>query len=135
MEYRRLGNRGLKVSALSLGSWVTFANQVDTKAAETMIATAYEAGVNFFDNAEAYAHGQSERIMGEALKRLNYDRDSWCVSSKVFGGAVDKPGPTQRGLSRKHIMEACHGALRRLQVDYLDLFFCHRPDPDTPSMK
>ncbi|HLQ84751.1 MAG TPA: aldo/keto reductase [Salinisphaeraceae bacterium] len=132
MEYRRLGNSGLKISALSLGSWVTFANQVDMQAAETMIAMAYDTGVNFFDNAEVYAQGESERIMGETLKRLNYARDTWCVSSKVFGGPVANPAPTQRGLSRKHVMEACHAALRRLQVDYLDLFFCHRPDPDTP---
>ena len=132
MQYRRLGRSGLKVSALSFGSWVTFSNQVDRKRAESMLACAYEAGVNFFDNAEVYAHGQSELVMGEALKRLAYDRDTWCVSSKVFFGRVKDPRPTQRGLARKHVMEACHAALRRLQVDYLDLFFCHRPDPETP---
>ncbi|HYW76665.1 MAG TPA: aldo/keto reductase [Gammaproteobacteria bacterium] len=132
MQYRRLGRSGLKVSALSFGSWVTFSNQVDRKRAESMLACAYEAGVNFFDNAEVYAHGQSELVMGEALKRLAYDRDTWCVSSKVFFGRVKDPRPTQRGLARKHVMEACHAALRRLQVDYLDLFFCHRPDAETP---
>jgi len=132
MQYRRLGRSGLKVSALSFGSWVTFSNQVDRKRAESMLACAYEAGVNFFDNAEVYAHGQSELVMGEALKRLAYDRDTWCVSSKVFFGRVKDPGPTQRGLARKHVMEACHAALRRLQVEYLDLFFCHRPDLETP---
>lgn len=132
MQYRRLGRSGLKVSALSFGSWVTFSNQVDRKRAESMLARAYEAGVNFFDNAEVYAHGQSELVMGEALKRLDYGRDTWCVSSKVFFGRVKDPRPTQRGLARKHVMEACHAALRRLQVDYLDLYFCHRPDPETP---
>ena len=132
MQYRRLGRSGLKVSALSFGSWVTFSNQVDRKRAESMLACAYEAGVNFFDNAEVYAHGQSELVMGEALKRLAYDRDTWCVSSKVFFGRVKDPRPTQRGLARKHVTEACHAALRRLQVEYLDLFFCHRPDPETP---
>ena len=132
MQYRRLGRSGLKVSALSFGSWVTFSNQVDRKRAESMLARAYEAGINFFDNAEVYAHGQSELVMGEALKRLSYDRDTWCVSSKVFFGRVKEPRPTQRGLARKHLMDACHAALRRLQVDYLDLYFCHRPDPETP---
>ncbi len=132
MQYRRLGRAGLKVSALSFGSWVTFSNQVDRKQAETMLALAYEAGVNFFDNAEAYARGKSEEVMGEALKRLGFDRDTWCVSSKVFFGHLSDPAPTQRGLARKHVMEACHAALRRLQVEYLDLYFCHRPDPETP---
>ena len=132
MQYRRLGRSGLKVSALSFGSWVTFSNQVDRKRAEQMLARAYEAGINFFDNAEVYAHGQSELVMGEALKRLAYDRDTWCVSSKVFFGRVREPRPTQRGLARKHVADACHAALKRLQVDYLDLFFCHRPDPETP---
>ncbi len=131
MEYRRLGRAGLKLSALSFGSWVTFANQVDRKRAETMLATAYEAGVNFFDNAEAYAQGRSEEVMGEALKRLDFPRDSWCVSSKVFFGRVSEPCPTQRGLARKHLVEACHAALQRLKVEYLDLYFCHRPDPET----
>jgi voltage-dependent potassium channel beta subunit len=129
MEYRRLGRSGLKLSALSLGSWVTFDTQLDTDAAAACMQTAYEAGVNFFDNAEAYAGGRSEEIMGAVLRRMGWPRDSYCLSSKVFwGGKL----PTQRGLSRKHVHDACHAALRRLQVDYLDLFFCHRPDQDTP---
>ncbi len=129
MEYRRLGSSGLQVSALSFGSWVTFQNQVDDDAATKLMTLAYEAGVNFFDNAEAYAAGESEMIMGRVLKELGWGRDTFCVSSKVFwGGKL----PTQRGLSRKHVHDACHAALARLQVDYLDLFFCHRPDLDTP---
>ena len=129
MKYRNLGKSGLKVSELSFGSWVTFSFQVDTSLATDMIKTAYDAGVNFFDNAEAYANGKSEEIMGQALKKLGFRRDTYCVSSKVFwGGDL----PTQRGLSAKHIHDACHAALQRMQVDYLDLFFCHRPDPDTP---
>ncbi len=132
MEYRRLGKAGLKLSALSFGSWVTFKNQIDIKLAELCIGTAYDAGVNFFDNAETYVNGDSELIMGKALKNLGFPRDSFCVSSKVFFGSHDHPKPTQRGLSRKHVMEACHQALQRLQLDYLDLYFCHRPDPDTP---
>jgi voltage-dependent potassium channel beta subunit len=129
MEYRRLGRSGLKLSALSYGSWVTFSFQLDVRAAERCLATAYDAGVNFFDNAEVYASGESERIMGKALSKLGWGRDTYCVSSKVYwGGEL----PTQRGLSRKHIVDACHAALRRLQVDYLDLFFCHRPDLETP---
>lgn len=129
MEYRRLGTSGLKVSALSFGSWVTFQNQVDDSAAIELMKLAYDAGINFFDNAEVYAHGDSELIMGRALKELGWDRSSYCVSSKVFWGG-DKP--TQRGLSRKHVTDACNAALRRLQVDYLDLYFCHRPDHETP---
>lgn len=132
MEYRRLGRTGLRLSAVSFGSWVTFQNQLDGKLAERCLGTAYDAGVNFFDNAEAYAHGESERIMGQALKNLRRPRDGWCVSSKVYFGSYTDPKPTQQGLSRKHIVEACHQALQRLQVDYLDLYFCHRPDPDTP---
>lgn len=129
MEYRRLGKSGLKISSLSFGSWVTFANQVDRGLAKTLLKTAYEAGVNFFDNAEAYAHGESEVIMGEALKKLAFSRDTYSVSSKVFwGGGL----PTQIGLSKKHVTEACHAALKRLQLEYLDLYFCHRPDPQTP---
>jgi voltage-dependent potassium channel beta subunit len=129
MEYRRLGRSGLKLSALSFGSWVTFKFQMDDEAATECMTTAYDAGVNFFDNAEAYASGESERIMGRALAKLGWGRDTYCVSSKVYwGGGL----PTQRGLSRKHIHDACHAALNRLQVDYLDLFFCHRPDLETP---
>lgn len=129
MEYRRLGKAGLRLSALSFGSWVTFHNQVREKEAEQMLGTAYEAGVNFFDNAEVYAEGQSEEIMGKAIRNLGWSRDSFCVSSKVYwGGKL----PTQRGLHRKHVVEACHAALKRLQVDHLDLYFCHRPDALTP---
>lgn len=132
MEYRRLGKSGLKLSALSFGSWVTFGYQVEVKDAEACLEAAYDRGVNFFDNAEAYAKGQSETIMGQALKNLGWRRDSYCVSSKAMFGSVDNPGPTQRGLSRKHLFDACHQALARLQVEYLDLYFCHRPDPETP---
>ncbi|MBL6929175.1 MAG: aldo/keto reductase [Rhodospirillales bacterium] len=132
MEYRRLGKSGLKVSTLSFGSWVTFGYQVDVRDAAAMLKVAYDGGVNFFDNAEAYAKGRSETIMGKALKNLGWRRDSYCVSSKVMFGSVDDPAPTQRGLSAKHVFEACHQALERLQVDYLDLFFCHRPDPEVP---
>ena len=129
MEYRRLGRSGLQVSTLSFGSWVTFKAQIDLPLAENMMKTAYDAGVNFFDNAEAYAEGASEEIMGEALSNLGWTRDTYIVSSKVFwGGQL----PTQRGLSRKHITDACHAALKRLRVDYLDLYFCHRPDESTP---
>ncbi len=132
MQYRRLGNSGLKLSELSFGSWVTFNRQIDTGLAERMFGICLDAGVNFFDNAEGYEHGQSEIVMGTALKALSRPRDSYCVSSKVFFGASENPSPTQMGLSRKHITEACHQALQRLQVDHLDLYFCHRPDPDTP---
>ena len=129
MEYRRLGSSGLQVSAFSFGSWVTFSYQVGVDLAVEMMTIAYDAGINFFDNAEVYAQGESERIMGDALKKLGWDRDSYCVSSKVFWGG-DKP--TQRGLSRKHVFDACHAAMKRMNVDYLDLYFCHRPDINTP---
>lgn len=129
MEYRKLGRSGLKISALGLGSWVTFGKQVDQRLARELMAKAYDAGINFFDNAEAYENGESERLMGEALKKLGYGRDTYIVSSKAFWGGER---PTQLGLSRKHVVDCCHAALSRLQVDYLDLYFCHRPDPDTP---
>ena len=132
MKYRNLGKSGLKVSELSFGSWVTFNKQVDKNLAERMFGTCLEAGVNFFDNAEGYERGESEVVMGKALKALSNPRDSYCVSSKVFFSAKENPLPTQIGLSRKHITEACHQALKRLQVDYLDLYFCHRADPETP---
>jgi voltage-dependent potassium channel beta subunit len=129
MEYRRLGKSGLQVSALSLGSWVTFGNQIDDKTAENLMKIAYDAGVNFFDNAETYADGQSEVVMGKIIKKMKWERSSFLVSSKVFwGGKL----PNQYGLSRKHIIEACHAALKRLHVEYLDLYFCHRPDKNTP---
>lgn len=129
MEYRRLGRSGLKLSVLSFGSWVTFKNQLDDSLAHDCMKLAYDSGVSFFDNAEAYAAGESERIMGQVLAKMGWGRDTFCVSSKVFWGGEK---PTQRGLSRKHVVEACHAALRRLRVDHLDLYFCHRPDPETP---
>lgn len=129
MNYRRLGNSGLKISEFSFGSWVTFGSSVDTRLAVDCMSLAYERGVNFFDNAEVYAGGESERVMGSALKELAWARDTYIVSSKVFWGGLK---PTQMGLSRKHVFEACHAALKRLQLDYLDLYFCHRPDPETP---
>ena len=132
MQYRRLGSSGLQLSALSFGAWATFGNQVGRETARELIAAAWDHGINFFDNAETYSNGEAERVMGEVLADLRLPRDSYCVSSKVFFGAVDDPRPTQRGLSRKHVVDACHDALRRLRVDYLDLYFCHRPDPDTP---
>ena len=132
MHYRRLGNSGLQLSALSFGAWVTFGNQVGRGAAREMIAAAWDHGVNFFDNAEGYANGDAERVMGDVLADLRLPRDGWCVSSKVFFGAAADPRPTQKGLSRKHVHDACHAALKRLRVDYLDLYFCHRPDPQTP---
>lgn len=129
MEYRRLGKSGLKVSVLSFGSWVTFGNQIDDNSSEELMKMAYDHGINFFDNAELYADGQSEVVMGNILKKMGWSRDSFLVSSKVFwGGKL----PNQYGLSRKHVIEACHAALKRLQVEYLDLYFCHRADRDTP---
>ena len=129
MKYRNLGNSGLKISELSFGSWVTFVNQLKEKEAMECMSYAYERGVNFFDNAEAYASGRSEMIMGDAIKKLGWSRDSFIISSKVFwGGKL----PTQQGLSHKHVIDACDNALKRLHLDYLDLYFCHRPDPDTP---
>ena len=132
MDYRRLGSSGLQLSALSFGAWVTFGNRVGRSEARNLIALAYDRGINFFDNAETYAAGEAERVMGDVLADLRFPRDSWCVSSKVYFGAVRDPKPTQRGLSRKHVVEACHQALQRLRVDYLDLYFCHRPDAETP---
>lgn len=131
MEYRRLGKTGLPISELSFGSWITFGNQIENNTSERLMDIAYEAGVNFFDNAEVYAAGQSEIVMGNILKKKNWSRDSYIVSSKVFFGA-GATHPTQKGLHRKHIVEACNQALQRLQVDYLDLYFCHRPDKQTP---
>lgn len=132
MEFRRLGKSGLKVSVLSFGAWVTFGQQYGVDEALEIMAAAYDQGCNFFDNAEAYARGQAETIMGEALTKSGWRRDSYIVSSKVFGGSVPNPSPIQRGLSRKHIYEACYQAIERLQCDYLDLYFCHRPDPEVP---
>ena len=129
MEYRRLGKSGLKVSVFSFGSWVTFSNQLNEKAATELMEYAYDNGINFFDNAEIYANGNSEIIMGKILKKTGWSRDTYILSSKVFWGGEK---PTQIGLSRKHITDGCHAALKRLQVEYIDLFFCHRPDPETP---
>ncbi|MCB0326989.1 MAG: aldo/keto reductase, partial [Bdellovibrionales bacterium] len=129
MEYRNLGRSGLRVSALSFGSWVNF-GEIEDQQASKLMNLAYDHGINFFDNAETYAKGASESIMGKILAQSSWSRDSYCVSSKVFWGGEK---PTQRGLSRKHIFDACHAALKRLQVDYLDLYFCHRPDVYTPT--
>jgi voltage-dependent potassium channel beta subunit len=129
MLYRRLGKSGLKVSEFSLGAWVTFGKQVDVDLATRMMAVAYDSGVNFFDNAEGYEGGNAEQVMGEALKRLCWNRDTFAVSTKVFWGGE---APMARGLSRKHIIDACENGLRRLGVEYLDMYFCHRPDLDTP---
>ena len=131
MRYRRLGRSGLQVSEVSLGSWLTFGKLIADGTAEALMKLAFDNGINFFDNAEIYSRGESERVMGRILKQMEWPRDTWMVSSKVFFGAGGKL-PTQLGLHRKHVVEACHDALKRLQVDYLDLFFCHRPDPNTP---
>jgi voltage-dependent potassium channel beta subunit len=131
MEYRRLGSAGLKVSALSLGSWVTYGPQVDIDAAAKMLKTAYDAGVNFFDNAEAYSGGKSEEIMGAALKKLGLRRASYAVSTKLFWGLND--GPNEKNtLNRKYLMQAIDGSLKRFGLDFVDLVFCHRPDRNTP---
>ncbi len=132
MEYRLLGHTGLPVSVLSFGAWVTFGTQVDTRVAKDCLQYAYDKGVNFFDNAEVYNFGDAEIIMGQVLKELAWERDTYIVSSKVFFGRTQNPVPTQQGLHRKHLVEACHAALKRLQVEYLDLYFCHRSDPNVP---
>lgn len=133
MEYRYLGKSGLQVSALSFGSWVTFSKQIDEKACDELMGIAYDQGINFFDNAEVYALGESERLMGRILKSKKWERSSYLVSSKAFFGWHGKANkPNQTGNSRKHLTEACHEALERLQVDYLDMFFCHRADKNTP---
>lgn len=129
MEYRHLGKAGVKVSELSLGAWVTYGNQFGLKDAKEIMAAAYDAGVNFFDNAEAYASGQAELIMGKALKELGWQRKDYLISTKIFWGG---DGPNDRGLSYKHIIEGVNYALKRLQLDYVDFVFAHRPDPDTP---
>lgn len=131
MIYRRLGRAGVKLSLLSLGSWVTFHNQVNVDAATEMMQAAYDAGVNFFDNAEVYANGQSESVMGEALKRLNWRRSSFLVSTKFFWGIEDTPNE-RNTLNRKRLLEAIDGSLLRLGLDYVDLVYCHRPDRQTP---
>ncbi|GAB4498518.1 MAG: aldo/keto reductase family protein [Anaerolineales bacterium] len=128
MHYRRLGKTGIKVSEISLGAWVTLGAQVDEAEAARLLHTAYERGVNFFDNADVYAEGRAEEVMGRAIRNL--PREALVLSSKVFWPTM--PGPNGRGLSRKHITESLHASLRRLQTDYVDLYFCHRYDPDTP---
>ncbi|OQA46219.1 MAG: L-glyceraldehyde 3-phosphate reductase [Chloroflexi bacterium ADurb.Bin325] len=129
MEYRRMGRAGLKLSALSLGAWVTYGGQVGQEIAEQCMAAAYEHGVNFFDNAESYAGGNAEIVMGNVIKKLGWRREGLVVSTKVFWGG---DGPNDTGLSHKHIIEGVNNALRRLQMEYVDLVFCHRPDPQTP---
>src|SRR4029077_12551411 len=131
MKYRRLGRSGLKVSELSFGSWVTYGNQLGNDQARECMAAAYDAGVNFFDNAEIYAKGQSEVIMGEVLKKMGWRRGSYLVSTKFFWGLHD--GPNEKNtLNRKYLMQAIDGSLARLKLDYVDLIYCHRADPDTP---
>jgi voltage-dependent potassium channel beta subunit len=128
MHYRRMGRSGLKISEISLGSWVTFGAQVDEKKASELIHAAFDMGINFFDNADIYAGGVAETIMGAAIKDIQ--REALVISSKVFWPTL--PGPNGRGLSRKHIVESANASLRRLGLDYIDLYFCHRYDPDTP---
>ncbi|MDZ4793072.1 MAG: aldo/keto reductase [Bacteroidota bacterium] len=133
MEYRYMGKTGLQLSVLSFGSWVSFHKQIDDSVADELMGIAYENGVNFFDNAEVYALGESEKMMGRVLKKKNWDRTSYTVSSKAFWGWRGKENkPNQSGLSRKHLIEACQEALIRLQLDYLDMYFCHRPDKNVP---
>ncbi|MEI8073444.1 MAG: aldo/keto reductase [Bacteroidota bacterium] len=133
MEYRRMGRTGLQLSILSFGSWVTFHKQIEDGTADELMGIAYDNGINFFDNAEVYALGESEKMMGRVLKQKNWDRTSYVLSSKAFFGWRGKANkPNQTGLSRKHLTEACHEALQRLQTNYLDLYFCHRPDKNTP---
>lgn len=132
MIYRRMGRTGLQLSALSFGSWVSFHRQIGDATADELMSIAYEQGINFFDNAEGYALGESEKMMGRVLKTKDWDRSSYVLSSKVFFGWRKENKPNQTGLSRKHIVEACHEALDRLQTEYLDLYFCHRPDPAVP---
>jgi voltage-dependent potassium channel beta subunit len=131
MEYRQLGRTGIRVSELSLGSWITFKNQVDVKAAMDIMSTAYDAGVNFFDNAEAYASGQSEEVMGEALKQLNWRRGSYLVTTKLYWGLHDNVNE-RNTLNRKRLIEGINGSLQRLQMEYVDVLYCHRSDKTTP---
>jgi voltage-dependent potassium channel beta subunit len=132
MQYRRLGKSGLQVSLLSFGSWVSFHKQIDDSKADELMGMAYDAGINFFDNAETYALGESEKMMGRVLRKKGWDRTSYVLSSKAYFGWRKPNLPNQSGLSRKHLVEACHEALQRLQTDYLDLYFCHRPDKTVP---
>jgi voltage-dependent potassium channel beta subunit len=134
MEYRKFGSTGLQISALSFGTWLTFGKQIADTTAEELMIKAYDAGINFFDNAEIYARGKSEEVMGNILSKVKWTRSSYMVSSKVFFG-FEENKPNQRGLSRKHIIEGCDAALKRLQVDYIDLYYCHRPDKQTPILE
>jgi voltage-dependent potassium channel beta subunit len=129
MNYRRLGKAGLKISELSLGAWVTYGEQVGQDVAEKCMAAAYDHGVNFFDNAEGYGRGQAEIVVGNVIKKMGWRREDLVLSTKIFWGGE---GPNDRGLSHKHVVEGVNNALKRLQVDYVDLVFCHRPDPNTP---
>jgi aryl-alcohol dehydrogenase-like predicted oxidoreductase len=131
MEYQRLGKAGIKVSKLSFGSWVTFGKQLDIKSAAKMISTARDYGVNFFDNAEVYAHGQSEEIMGTIFKELKWPRLTYLVSTKFYWGITEDPNG-QNTLNRKYLLDGIMGSLKRLKLDYVDLVYCHRPDPNTP---
>jgi voltage-dependent potassium channel beta subunit len=133
MEYRKMGKTGLQLSTLSFGSWVTFHKQINDGIADELMGIAYDAGINFFDNAEVYAAGESEKMMGRVLSKKKWDRTSIVLSSKAYFGWRGKANkPNQTGLSRKHLTEACHEALKRLETDYLDLYYCHRPDKTTP---
>lgn len=132
MQYRRLGATGLQVSALAFGAWMTFGRQIGRGTARDLVAMAWDHGINLFDNAEGYADGEAERVMGDVIADLRLPRDGFAVTSKVMFGSATDPRPMQKGLSRKHVRDACDAALKRLRVDYLDLYFCHRPDPDTP---
>ena len=131
MNFRHLGKAGIQVSELSFGSWVTFHNQADLKLAVEMMAAAYDAGVNFFDNAQVYAGGKSEEIMGAAIKKLGWRRGSYLVSTKLYWGMHDNPNE-KNTLNRKYLLEGIDGCLKRLDLEYVDLLYCHRADPDTP---
>lgn len=135
MEYKNIGNTGLKISVISLGSWMTFGQRVDDETTEACMTAAYEGGVNFFDGAEAYGNGAAELAMGRVLKVKGWSRDTLILSGKVNPNAGSGPMPSQKGLSRKHVRDCCEQTLRRLGVDYLDLYLCHRPDPDTPLLE
>ncbi len=127
MQYNKLGKAGIRVSEISFGSWITFGKQIGLKEIKTFMHAAYDHGINFFDNAEAYAHGEAELLMGKAM--LEFHREELVISTKIFWGGN---GPNDTGLSRKHLIEGTKNSLRRLQLDYVDLLFCHRPDPNTP---
>ncbi|XP_002968103.2 probable voltage-gated potassium channel subunit beta [Selaginella moellendorffii] len=129
MQYRHLGKTGLKVSVLGYGAWVTFGNQLDVKDAKILLSRCRDSGINFFDNAEVYANGRAEEIMGQAIRELGWKRSDVVISTKIFWGG---PGPNDKGLSRKHIIEGVKASLKRLEMEYVDLLYCHRPDPATP---